>query len=78
MCELQEDNALCRGEVVETIFMLAYHAIGEKNKASFAPVHEDPEMAIEVILISLESLFKLQNARWIVGSGVGTSSFVAC
>lgn len=57
--------------------MLVYHAIGEKNKANFAPVHEDPEMAIEVILISLESLFKLQNARWVVGSSIGASSFVA-
>lgn len=43
----------------------------------YLPVHQDPEMAREVVLVALQCIFKLRNSCRIITPGLSTGDFAS-
>lgn len=74
MGKLQQDDTLGRGEVVQAKSELAL--AGGKTSNVDSPVHQNPQVAVEMILISFESILKFAHSGGIVGSGITSRSWV--
>jgi hypothetical protein len=44
----------------------------------YSPVHQDPEMAREVVLVALQCILKLRNSRRIITPSLSTRDYAAC
>jgi len=67
MGKLQEDNTLSRSEIVQTAAhqsesYMEYHVWVMLH----LPVHEDPQMPIEVVFVSFQRILQLADPRGII------------
>ena len=43
----------------------------------YSPIHQDPEMAREMVLVALQCIFKLRNSCRIITSSLSTGDFAS-
>lgn len=44
----------------------------------YSPIHQDPEMAREVVLVALQCIFKLRNSCRVITPSLSAGDFASC